>query len=83
MDRTSLSSIELPTVSISGSFHDMLQLFQLLLNDFILYLSYGIAILCALKFLTFIINGITSNTTMGSRTMDDSSFFRGTNGIRL
>ncbi len=82
MEHPSLSSIELPTISMKGSFHHALQMFQLLLTDFILYLSYGIAILSVLKFLVFLINGVATDTSMGSSVMDDSSFFRRANRIR-
>ncbi len=61
-----------------NSFHESLEMLQRLVTDGILYLAYGIAILSAFKFILGIINGVTSNSSMGARTMDDSSLFRGT-----
>ena len=61
-----------------SSFHESLDMLQQLATDGILYLAYGIAILSVFKFILGIINGVTSNSSMGARTMDDSSLFRGT-----
>jgi len=67
-------SIELPTPS---SFSQTLSLFMKLLTDGILHLAYGIAILSALKFSLYLLNGVTSKPTMGASTLDDSSFRHG------
>jgi hypothetical protein len=57
-------------------FRATLELFNQLLTDIVLYLSYGIAILCGLKFIIYILNGFASKSYMGSTAMDNSSFGR-------
>ena len=44
--------------------------------DLILYLCYGIAILCGFKFIIYIVNGFTTKSYMGPTTLDDTSLFR-------
>jgi len=66
--------------SLFPSLGDSLDMLQRLTTDGILYLAYGIAILCAFKIILYMINGVTSNTRMGARVMDDFTFFRGANG---
>jgi len=62
------------------SFHDSLHMLQRLTTDCILYLAYGIAILCSFKIILHMINGVTSNAHMGARVMDDITFYRGASG---
>jgi hypothetical protein len=50
---------------------------QQMVTDGILYLAYGIAILCTFKFVLYLVNGVTSDAHMGARSMDDITFFRG------
>lgn len=66
--------------SQANSLRDSLDMLQRLLTDGVLYLAYGIAILCACKFVLSMINGVTSDARMGARTMDDFTFFRGAHG---
>jgi len=89
---TTFPPLELPSSDVSigsvatlsstiRSIHDSIDMLQQLVTDGVLYLAYGIAILCGFKFILYLINGITSNTRMGARSVDDSPFFRGTNRI--
>jgi hypothetical protein len=57
-------------------FKATLELFNKLLTDIVLYLSYGIAILCGLKFIIYIVNGFASKSYMGPTALDNSSFGR-------
>lgn len=69
-----------PSTSMFHSLRDSLNMLQRLLTDGVLYLAYGIAILCAFKFVLYMVNGVTSDTSMGARIMDDFTFFRGADG---
>jgi len=66
--------------SLFPSLGDSLEMLQRLTTDGILYLAYGIAILCSFKIILHMINGVTSNARMGSRVMDDITFYRGASG---
>ena len=68
------------SASTAQSIRDSITMLQQLVTDGVLYLAYGIAILCAFKFVLYMVNGVTSDKHMGARIMDDSSFFRGANG---
>lgn len=67
-------------VTMTSPFRDSLDMLQRLLTDGTLYLAYGIAILCACKFVLSMINGVTSDAYMGTRIMDDFTFVRRAHG---
>jgi hypothetical protein len=52
-------------------------LLEQMLTDGILWLAYGIAILSALKIVVHQINGFTTESDLGTRLLEDSSFFGG------
>lgn len=68
--------IELPPLAKLRIWKDTLTFIDEFIKDIILYLSYGIAILCGFKFIIYIINGFTTKSNMGPQYMDDSSFIR-------
>jgi hypothetical protein len=68
--------IELPPSVKPRMFKDTLVFLDEFIKDIILYLSYGIAILCGFKFIIYIVNGFTTKSYMGPQSMDDSSFIR-------
>jgi hypothetical protein len=69
-------TISLPTSSFSSYLHEIGEMSSLFISNILIYLCYFIAILCGLKFMIYMLNGISSNTHMGSRSLDDSTFFR-------
>jgi hypothetical protein len=68
--------IELPPIAKSRMWKDTLNTFDELISDIIIYICYGIAILCGFKFIIYIINGFTTKSYMGPQSLDDSSFIR-------
>ncbi len=71
----SKNDIILPSLPNNFNLKTSLDALNTLIEDLILYLAYGIALLCSFKFVVYIINGFTSNPHMGSKSMDDSAFF--------
>uniref|UniRef100_A0A6C0KL00 Uncharacterized protein n=1 Tax=viral metagenome TaxID=1070528 RepID=A0A6C0KL00_9ZZZZ len=69
-------SLEKPAFSISQFVQETCELSELLIDRVLFYLCYCIAILCILKCMMYMVNGITANPQMGARIMDDTSFFR-------
>jgi hypothetical protein len=68
--------IELPPLAKARIWKDTLSALDEMINDFIIYICYGIALLCGFKFIIYIVNGFTTKSYMGPSTMDDSSLFR-------
>ncbi len=68
----SLSTIHIP--SQDKSLKTTFEFLDKFIVDIILYLAYGIAILCGLKFIIYILNGFASKSYMGTSALDDSSF---------
>ena len=54
-------------------------LLEQMLTDGILYLSYGIALLSILKIIVHQLNGFITESDMGARALEASSFFGGEN----
>jgi hypothetical protein len=52
-------------------------LLEQMLTDGILWLAYGIAVLSVLKIVVHQINGFSTESDLGTRTLEDSSFFGG------
>jgi hypothetical protein len=68
--------IELPPLAKARIWKDTLSALDEMINDFIIYICYGIALLCGFKFIIYIVNGFTTKSYMGTSTLDDSSFIR-------
>ncbi len=71
---------ELPELKSPPYLKSILQPFNQLLTDGILWLSYGIALLSILKFFIFLVNGFQNNplqSTMGTGIMETPSYLRG------
>jgi hypothetical protein len=68
--------IELPPLAKARIWKDTLSALDEMINDFIIYICYGIALLCGFKFIIYIVNGFTTKPHMGPSTLDDSSFIR-------
>jgi hypothetical protein len=68
--------IELPPLAKARFWKDTFIFLDECIKDIILYLCYGIAILCGFKFIIYIVNGFTTKSYMGPQSLDDSSFIR-------
>lgn len=66
--------IELPPLAKKRIFTDILKTLDELIEDIIIYICYGIAILCGFKFILYIVNGFTTKSSMGAQSLDDTSF---------
>lgn len=69
-------NIELPPFVKSHSLTDILFSLDKLITDIILYICYGIAILCGFKFIIYIVNGFATKSYMGAKSLDDTPLFR-------
>jgi len=65
-------TIQLPTQD--KSLKTTFEFLDKFIIDIILYLAYGIAILCGFKFVIYILNGFATKSYMGASALDDSSF---------
>jgi hypothetical protein len=79
-----MNSIDIQIPTRHSRFGDIVlentfELLDKLITDIILWLAYGIALLCGFKFIIYLLNGITSKSHMGSTSMDDTSFIHGKN----
>jgi hypothetical protein len=68
--------IELPTLSKGKMWGDILGSLDTMIEGILLYLCYGIALLCGFKFIIYILNGFASKSYMGTSIVDDTSFSR-------
>jgi hypothetical protein len=68
--------IELPPLAKTRVWKDTFNFLDEFIKDIILYLCYGIAILCGFKFIIYIVNGFTTKSYLGPQSLDDSSFIR-------
>jgi hypothetical protein len=68
-----LNDIQFPKTS---SLSDTFDLLDKLVTDIILYIIYGVAVLCGFKFVLYLLNGFTSKSYMGPASLDDSPFRR-------
>ena len=72
MNNNPVHDIQLPSLSKSFTIHDTLNNLDKFITDIILYLAYGIAILCAFKLSIFILNGRATKSYMGTSSLDNS-----------
>jgi hypothetical protein len=68
--------IELPPIAKAKIYIDILKGLDQMINDFLIYICYAIAILCGFKFIIYILNGFATKSYMGPTTVDNSSFGR-------
>jgi hypothetical protein len=68
--------IELPPIAKTKTYIDILESLDGMIEGILIYLCYGIAILCGFKFIIYILNGFATKSHMGASSMDDSSFRR-------
>ena len=68
--------IELPPIAKTRVWTDILTSLNEMITDIILYICYGIALLCGFKFIIYIVNGFATKSYMGPTTMGNSSSFR-------
>jgi hypothetical protein len=68
--------IELPPLAKAHIWTDILKSLDRLIEDFIIYIAYIIAVLCGFKFIIYIVNGFATKSYMGAKSLDDSSFMR-------
>jgi hypothetical protein len=68
--------IELPPLAKARIWTDIFSSLDELIEDIMIYICYGIALLCGFKFIIYIVNGFTSKSYMGTSTLDDSTFRR-------
>jgi hypothetical protein len=69
-----MNEIQFPALPNAIIWKNTFESFDKMIETAILYLCYGIAILCGFKIIIYILNGFATKSYMGSRTMDDSSF---------
>lgn len=68
--------IVLPPAAKARVFTDILDSLSELFTDLMIYLCYGIALLCGLKFIIYILNGIAAKSHLGTQSLDYPSFLR-------
>lgn len=68
--------IELPSIAKAKIHIDILEGLDQMINDLLIYICYGIALLCGFKFIIYILNGFATKSYMGATTVDNSSFGR-------
>ena len=73
------NDIVFPSIPKSEALKSSLEFLNNLIQDCILYLAYGIALLSVFKFIVYLVNGFATKSYMGSAFMDDSSFGSRTN----
>jgi hypothetical protein len=70
-----IKAIQLPQLSSTYNIKTTLDFLDKLVIDIILYLSYGIAVLCGFKFIIHILNGFTSESHMGPPSLANPPLF--------
>jgi hypothetical protein len=73
---TSSFDIQLPQPTKGKMWTDILGSLDEMIEGILLYLCYGIALLCGFKFIIYILNGFASKSYMGTSIMDNSPFSR-------
>jgi hypothetical protein len=76
---TTSNDIVFPPLPKSEALKSSLDFLDNLIQDCILYLAYGIALLSVFKFIVYIANGFATKSYMGPSFMDDTSFSGRTN----
>jgi hypothetical protein len=70
-----IKAIQLPQLSGNYNIKTTLDFLDKFIIDIILYLSYGIAVLCGFKFIIYILNGFTSESYMGATSLANPPLF--------
>jgi hypothetical protein len=71
----SIHDIQFPSRPTNVDIIETFDIFDKFITDIILYFAYGIALLCGIKFILYILNGFATKPHMGATSMDNSSFF--------
>jgi hypothetical protein len=68
--------IQLPSISSNYNLTTTFDFLDKFIADIILWLAYGIAVLCVFKFFIYILNGFASKPYMGAEALANPSFGR-------